>query len=272
MASETEGSGKSLSAEWLRTRLTEMVDASDPELIVAKYERADSRLSYWVDCAGLQSLMSLSPWDREAELDKIRRSWLVVLDDLGTEPASIDLAGIIQGRESSELLTLITTNAVEPRTVENGVGEKVPNPRCGKMSDAWKERYDSRLASRMRAPGDADRGALSAWRHVPGPDLRSTKTPELVPVEEKPENYVDPERVDALFRNLAERMVRGGCLVAKRDEKELADRMNEERRLAEAAKRSVLAAMVLTEVESLADQGDRTAKEILRRAGRRMDA
>lgn len=259
LASRQRGSGKSLACEWLRVRLEEMTTRDDPapmHLKTAVHEakmRAWTSPSLWCDCAALQGLKALKPWEREAEIDRLRTAWLVVFDDLGTEPADIDLRGVLQTRHGRGLLTLATTNLVsnEPDSV-------------GKASKEWNARYDGRIASRMRAMGDAEAGRVTAWAHCPDRDHRGRAEPVLH--APKSTGTVDVD-FDALAGPLL-RATNPKVLDERAIARELGARAESER-LADIVRRKVWGSLALDELAAAALRGEAAACDVLDRVARR---
>lgn len=263
LASRQRGSGKSLACEWLRARLCELANERAPEMrdqMLAAHEakrRAWVSGSLWCDCAALDGLKALKPWEHKAEMDRLRSAWLVVFDDLGTEPDDIDLRGVLQTRHGRGLLTLCTTNLVS-----DGQPPEKPGS-LGKASKEWNDRYDGRIASRMRAMGDGDAGRVTAWVHCPDRDHRGRTEPRLLVREQL---YVDVD-FDALAAPLL-RSTNPREMDARAIAREHGARRESER-LADVARRKVWGGLALEELAAAAMREDPAACDLLDRVARR---
>lgn len=261
LASETAGSGKSLAMEWLRTRVTELVQEGHPGAIAAK-ERDWGTSSLWCDCNGLDGLAALTPWDRAAQIERLKQAWLVTFDDLGTEPPDVDLTRVLRYRQGRRLLTFATTNLVEPYKLrdENGV-ELGLNPKYGRRSRDWLERYDGRVDSRLRAQGDVERNSLSAWCHVPSMDMRGRLEPKLRATPEP--KSIDEDWLDRIAAPLLQRTA------PKEIDRRAVEQAEEERAArvssADALRRKTWGAVALDELGKAALAGDESAAAVLDR-------
>lgn len=161
LASRHRGSGKSLAAAWLLERLDELVETRRD--VHAVKSRAWTTPATWCDCASLDDLKRLKPWERAAEIVRLSGCWALVLDDVGTESDHEVVKKIVADRYGSQLITILTTNLVD---------------NLGQPEDQWKLRLDARITSRLRSSHDD--GNIDAWRWVPGPDMRGKVEPEIV--------------------------------------------------------------------------------------------
>jgi hypothetical protein len=262
LAGRATGCGKSFAAAWLQQRLLELAHEGHQRLSVWRY-RSWTSTPLWLPCANVAALEGLWPSERGLVLQRLRETWLLVVDDLGTEPGETrrdwpgQLQALLEHRRDAQLLTICTTNLVE---VENA-------QRRGKASAEWSKRYDRRLASRVLQVGDAARGELAAWVHCEGRDLRARTSPKLLP--DQPEAKVGGAHeidFDALARPLLEAT----------DPRQLEDDARnvqlESAGLAEVAKRKVWGAVALRYLGEQAQQGEPWAldalDEVKRRAAR----
>lgn len=256
LAGRGTGSGKSFAAAWGLERLHERVLEQHPA-VVQWLRRAASSAPSWVTCASLSSLRGKYPSEQEQTMARIRGCWLLVLDDVGTEPDAGVVQAVLEHRRAENLLTIVTTNLVDTQ-----------GPRAGKASKEWFQRYDRRLSSRMASPGDHEAGALSSWVHCVGPDLRSQAQPRILEAPGDESTLVDAD-IDAIVLPLLQKT-----------DPEARHREHDERRREqieadksglESIRATVWARMVLEEVEIRAADGDETAKAILAAVQRRQD-
>jgi hypothetical protein len=261
LASSTTGSGKSLAAAWAQRRLEELLDQGDPS--VARAEARGSG-SFWINAAALPSLDGLRPWEREERLQRCRRAWLLVIDDMGTEPTNLapdgsrtkgtDWAGVLQGvlevRHAEQRLTLCTTNLVGPD---------------GRATKDWHSRYDRRWASRMATPGDAERKALTSWVHCTGHDLRGRTQPTVVvPAPDAPAFAFDVDSLVAPLLAATEPAV----LERRAVEEKLAE-LAASAQAADAVRRKVWGSLALQRLAELAVAGNALACDVLDDVARR---
>lgn len=251
LASEGTGSGKSLSAAWLLTRLEELYRSGDTRVATIAM-RSFAGGSWWCQAQDLATLKALRPWEREERLKRLREGWVVVLDDLGTEDDPELAANLIAHRRGANLLTVATTNLVDTKT--------------GRASKEWRERYDRRMLSRMTAPGDHDRGQAIAWCHVPHDDLRSRATPRLLPPREASSMPVD-DKIDDMIARIKEST--DPKRAAERADRTTRERWATEAAIREANRRKVWGSLALDELAQAALRGDERACDLLDNVARR---
>lgn len=260
LAAQHRGSGKSISAAWLLTRLEELAEV-DEDVFEAK-QRAPGTWAMWCDCAGLRRLRGEWESDREAAYAKLSGAWALVLDDVGTERDAEIVQDILTIRKASGLLTICTTNLVHDeadaaKTPPRGEKPKV----AGQPMKAWTDRVDARIKSRMRTRWDD--GGLTAWCYVPAPDMREKVWPvvSVAPVLD----LVTPAQVDKEAAKLMASLPKLAVLCSPPSDKPvITDRMARS-----TLDRSMTAARLLEHVTARAEAGDRWAVEALAVAQRR---
>jgi hypothetical protein len=253
LASSERGSGKSQAAEWLRVRLLELHDAGD-QRVVSIRRRALSGAWEWCDCTALSALDGLKPWEKAAELERLRSCWLLILDDLGLEPDREHMAALLQSRQGDGLITIVTTNTVDAKGEHEGSHIHFVN------------RYGGRLSSRLRRMGDVDNGELSAWRHVPHRDMRGRVEPKL-----KPQAGEDERATPSLIDEILAPLLRSTDprAVVEQQEQEVRSRRNEDDAIREANRRKVWGGLALEELAAAALRGEAAACDVLDRVARR---
>lgn len=249
LASSTTGSGKSLAAAWAQRRLEELAEAGD-----ARVQQAEQRGkgSWWINAAALAGLRGLREWEREERRHRCREAWLLVVDDMGAEPADLagELQAILEVRHAEQRLTVCTTNLVGAD---------------GRATPEWHERYDRRFASRMAAVGDHARKSLSSWVHCTGPDLRGRSEPTVL----EPDDEASPGGfdVDAIVAPLL-RATAPAELDRRAIERERNARA-ESLAAADAVRRKVWGSLALDELAQAAMRGDERACDFLDSVARR---
>lgn len=252
LASEGTGSGKSLAAAWLLTRLEELHRARDVRVSKAAI-RSHGGGSWWCQAQQLAELESKRSWEKDERLMRLRDGWVVVFDDVGTEKEPGLVADLIAHRRGARLLTICTTNLVDPKT--------------GRSSKEWKERYDRRLLSRMTSAGDHERGLAIAWCHVPHDDLRSRTTPRLLPPPREVPAVEVAEPIDEMIERLKE--ATDPSRVAARQVAATRSRLADEHAIREANRRKVWGGLALDELAAAALRGEAAACDVLDRVARR---
>lgn len=251
LASEGTGSGKSMAAAWLLTRLEEMLEERAQSAAQAK-ARSPRGGPWWCQVQDFAKLEHLRPWEKAERVGRLHDAWVLVLDDVGTEPEAGELQAVLEHRRASNLLTICTTNLVDKTT--------------GKTSEAWKERYDRRLSSRMTRPGDAERGGAASWCHVPHPDQRSRTEPRILPPPAPIELVERGPEINAMLARLQNA---APAIVAERQVTETRLRIKIEDAIREANRRKVWGGLALDELAMAAQRGDGRACDILDNVARR---
>lgn len=252
LASEGTGSGKSLAAAWALTCIEELYRGRDPR-ISAVAMRGHGGGSWWCQVQELAALDSKRPWEKEERLKRIREGWVVVLDDVGTEKDPGQLADIIAHRRGAQLLTIATTNLVDPKT--------------GRASKEWRERYDRRLLSRMTEAGDRERGSAIAWCHVPHDDLRSRTTPRILPERHEPATIAVDGEIDEMLARIMEHT--DPRRAAEQEIESARERHHREHCIREANRRKVWGGLALDELAVAAAAEEPWALDALDRVAAR---
>lgn len=247
LASNTTGSGKSLAAAWAQRRLEELADQPDPRVVAATLR---GKGSWWINAAALAGLRGMREWERLERLHRCRDAWLLVVDDMGAEPADLagELQSILEVRHAEQRLTLCTTNLVGPD---------------GRATAEWKSRYDRRFASRMAVVGDHERGALSSWVHCTGPDLRGRCEPAIIEPAKGEATFDLDAIVGPVLRATAPAELDRRAIERERVARDAS------RAAADAARHKVWGGIALRVLAEAAEQGDERAFDFLDTVARR---